>query len=133
MGKSLSGAIVMSLLTASVSSADVELQLRDGRVSIVAKDATVRQIMTEWARVGQTRVVNVERIPGGPMTLELRDVPEDRALAVLLRPLSGYVAAPRPAPMPNLSRFDRILVMPTVAAPRQPTAVTTSAPTPAPP
>jgi hypothetical protein len=118
MGKSLSGAIVMSLLTASVSSADVQLQLRDGRVSIVAKDATVRQILTEWARVGQTKVVNVERIPGGPLTLELRDIPEAQALDMLLRSVSGYMAAPRATAVANLSVFDRIIVMPTVAAPR---------------
>ena len=118
MGKSLSGAIVMSLLTASVSSADVQLQLHDGRVSIVAKDATVRQILAEWARVGQTKVVNVERIPGGPLTIELSNVPEAQALDVLLRSVSGYMAAPRGTAAANLSMFDRIIVMPTVAAPR---------------
>jgi hypothetical protein len=118
MGKSLSGAIVLSLLTASVSSADVQLQLHDGRVSIVAKDATVRQILTEWARVGQTKVVNVERIPGGPLTLELSNIPEAQALDVLLRSVSGYMAAPRSTTVADLSVFDRIIVMPTVAAPR---------------
>jgi len=126
MRRSLSGAIVMSLLTASVSSADVQLQLRDGRVSIVAKDATVRQILTEWARVGQTKVVNVERIPGGPLTLELSDIPEAQALDVLLRSVSGYMAAPRATTVANLSVFDRIIVMPTVAAPRP--AASTAAP-----
>ena len=95
MGKSLSGAIVMCLLTASAASADVQLQLHDGRVSIVAKDATVRQILAEWARVGQTKVVNVDRIPGGPLTLELSNMPEAQALDVLLRSVSGYMAAPR--------------------------------------
>jgi hypothetical protein len=89
-------------------------------VSVVAKDATLRQIFVEWARVGQTKVVNVERIPGGPMTIELRDIPEAQALEILLRSLSGYMAAPRPGPAANLSRFDRIVVMPTVAAARQP-------------
>src|SRR5206468_12423678 len=125
MGKSLSGAIVLSLLTASVSSADVQLQLHDGRVSIVAKDATVRQILTEWARVGQTKVVNVERIPGGPLTLELSDIPEAQALDVLLRSVSGYMAAPRETAVANLSVFDRIIVMPTVAAPRPAAASST--------
>ena len=129
MGKSLSGAIVMALLTASVSSADVQLQLRDGRVSIVAKDATVRQILTEWARVGQTKVVNVERIPGGPLTLELSDIPEAQALDVLLRSVSGYMAAPRATTVANLSVFDRIIVMPTVAAPRPAASAASPAPT----
>ena len=34
----------------------------DGRVTISAKDATIRQILAEWARVGQTRFVNAERV-----------------------------------------------------------------------
>jgi hypothetical protein len=129
MGKPLSGAIVMCLLTASAASADVQLQLHDGRVSIVAKDATVRQILAEWARVGQTKVVNVDRIPGGPLTLELSNMPEAQALEVLLRSVSGYMAAPRGTAVANLSVFDRIIVMPTVAAPR-PTA-SAAAPAPA--
>jgi len=120
---------VGALSIASTAWADVQVTMHDGQVSIVAKDATLRQIMTEWARVGQTMVVNVERIPGGPMTLELRDMPEDRALDILMRSLSGYVAAPRALQSPTLSKFDRILVMPTVAAAR-PAATTASAPPP---
>jgi hypothetical protein len=84
----------------------------------VAKDATVRQILTEWARVGQTKIVNVERIPGGPITLELSNVPESQALDVLLRALSGYITAMRPVETANLSQFDRIIIMPTLASAR---------------
>jgi len=122
--------VAVSLLAASTAFADVQLTMQDGKVTIVAKDATLRQIMTEWARIGQTKVVNVERIPGGPMTIQLTNVPEDQALAILMRPLSGYVAAPRPTLGPNQSRFDRILVMPTLAAARQVTTPTASAPPP---
>ena len=118
MLKSLTGAIGACLLTASAASADVQVLLNNGRVSIVAKDATVRQILAEWARVGQTKVVNVDRIPGGPLTLELSNVPEGQALDVLLRSVSGYLAAPRQTTAANLSMFDRIIVMPTSAAPR---------------
>jgi len=64
--KTLIFAAAACLVGASTASADVHLTMHDGRVSIVAKDATVRQILTEWARVGQTKIVNVERIPGGP-------------------------------------------------------------------
>src|SRR5256885_4954198 len=91
----LFGAAAMVLLSAAAASADVQLSMQNGRVTIVAKDASVRQILTEWARVGHTKIVNIERIPGGPMTLELRNVPESQALEVLLRTLSGYIAAPR--------------------------------------
>jgi hypothetical protein len=121
MGKLSICAIVACLLTASAASADVQVLLNNGRVSIVAKDATVRQILSEWARVGQTKIINVDRIPGGPLTLELHNVPEGQALDVLLRSVSGYMAAPRQTAVANLSVFDRIIVMPTAVAPR-PTA-----------
>jgi hypothetical protein len=113
----------------SVAFAEVQLSLQDGRVTLIAKDATVRQILTEWARVGQTKVVNLERIPGGPLTLELTDVPEQQALDVLLRALSGYMAAPRAVVAANLSRFDRIVVMPTSAPPRAPVSAAAPPPT----
>jgi hypothetical protein len=118
MVKLLTSAMLACLLTASTASADVQVLLNNGRVSIAAKDATVRQILTEWARIGQTKVVNVERIPGGPVTIELTDVPEGQALDMLLRSVSGYMAAPRGTVVGNLSVFDRIIVMPSVAAPR---------------
>jgi len=114
----LAGLVALLVLTASTAFADVTVTMQDGRVTIVAKDATVRQILTEWARVGQTKIVNVERIPGGPMTLELTNVPEGQALDLLLRSVSGYMTAPRPVAAANLSQFDRVVVMPTSAAPR---------------
>jgi hypothetical protein len=106
------------LFAVSTASADVRLTMQNGRVSLVAKDATVRQILTEWARVGQTKIVNMERVPGGPVTLELTNVPEAQALEILLRSLSGYITAPRPVEAANLSHFDRIIIMPTLATAR---------------
>jgi hypothetical protein len=111
--------------------ADVQVSIHDGLVTIVARDATVRQILAEWARVGQAKVVNLERIPGSPVTLELTNVPEQQALDLLLRSISGYIAAPRAVLAANLSRYDRVVVMPTTAAPRPP-ASPGPLPTPAP-
>ena len=83
-----------------------------GRVTVTAKNATVGQILAEWAKVGQTKIVNAERVPGGPVTLELKDVPEAEALEVLLRSAGGYVLAPRRMETANASRYDRILILP---------------------
>jgi hypothetical protein len=126
--KALTFAIVASLMAAVPASAEITVTLNDGRVSIVAKDATARQILQEWARVGQTKIVNVERIPGGPMTIELTNVPEGQALDMLLRSVSGYMAAPRATVAANLSVFDRVIVMPTSAAPRPPVSAQAPAP-----
>ena len=123
-------ALSASLAFALPANAEVQLSLRNGRVTLVAKDATVRQILTEWARVGKLRVVNVERIPGGPLTLEFKDMPEADALNVLLRSLSGYIAAPRTTPAAaDASVYSSISVMPTVAtAPQR--AAASGAPAP---
>ena len=110
---------LLLVLAGSPASAQVQLTIRNGHVTIIAKDATVRQILAEWARVGQTRIVNAERLPGGPLTLRLTDVPEEQALDLLLRNVSGYMAAQRVIADAALSRYDGILVMPTAAPARQ--------------
>jgi hypothetical protein len=111
----LTAAIAAMLLIASPAFAEVHVAMHDGRVSIQAKDATLRQILTEWARIGGTRIINVDKIPGGPVTLVLENVTEMQALEVLLRPLSGYIAAPRAVAAADLSAYDRIIIMPTLA------------------
>ena len=95
----------------------------NGRVTIVAKDATVRQILTEWARVGKTKIVNVERIPGGPLTLELKDVPERRS-ARRAAPHAERLHRRAASRRSRLTRrvFDSIVVMPTIAPPPSRTA-----------
>jgi len=118
------------LALGSTALADVRISIHDGQVSLAAKDATVRQILTEWARVGRTQIVNVERIAGGPVTIEFNNVPEQDALDMLLRTVSGYMAAPRAQVVSDASQFDRIIVMPTSAAPRP--APSAAPPPPAP-
>jgi hypothetical protein len=95
-------------------------------VSIDAQDVTVRQILTEWARVGKTRFVNGERISGGPITLKFEAMPERQALDIILRSIPGYMAMPRATLVADASLYDRILIMPTTtvvaARPQQPAA-----------
>jgi hypothetical protein len=124
---SLAVAAALSLAVSSSAFAEVKVTMADGLVSIVAKDATLRQILTEWARVGQTKIVNIERIGGSPMTIELQNVPESRALDVLMRSSAGYFAVPRPVQQNNLSVYDRLVVMPGTATPRAPVAASVAA------
>jgi hypothetical protein len=98
---------------AAPAGADVQLRIENGQVSLKATNATVRDILAEWARVGQTRIINGERMPGGPITIELNGVSEEQALEIILRSAAGYVTAPRASTLVNASRYDRILVMPT--------------------
>lgn len=120
--RTLAAVVLAGGVASSTAYAEVRLSIDNGRVSLTAKDATVRQILAEWARVGQTKIVNAERVPGGPLTLELKNMPEEQALDLLLRSVSGFLAAPRPVMIANASRFDRVIVMPTAAAARVPTS-----------
>jgi hypothetical protein len=111
---------------ALASAGDLSLTIVDGRVTLVATDVTVRQILAEWARIGQTKIVNGDKLFGPPVTLELHDVPEGKALETVLRSAAGYVVAPRIAGASGTSIYDSISILATSRAP----AVTQAAPSP---
>ena len=98
----------------------VTLRFSDGRVTLVASNAPVRAILAEWARLGGATVVNGERVAGPPVTLELTNVSERQALDVILRGVAGYMLAPRRPGSAGGSAFDRIVILPTSTAPRNP-------------
>jgi hypothetical protein len=95
---------------------DLRLEFNDGYVTLSARDVPVRQILTEWAARGRTRIINGEKVMGGPVSLELVRVPEKQAIEVILRSVAGYLVAARPVAMAGASAFDRIVVMPTSTA-----------------
>jgi hypothetical protein len=109
-------AVALGLLSGPAVAGELTLKMQNGRVTIVARDVPVRQILQEWARVGQTRIVNVEKLAGPLVSLELVDVPEAQALEILLRSASGYMVARRPVPLPGASEIDRIMILPTSRA-----------------
>jgi hypothetical protein len=130
--KTLLGASVLLFWCASPALAgDVTVTMKDGRVTVNAENAPVRQILQEWARVGQTKIVGAERLAGAPLTLQLVEVPERQALETLLRAASGYMAAPRAVPVQNASMYDRILILPTSIAPPATASAPGGRPTPA--
>jgi hypothetical protein len=116
------------LFVATPSAGEVRMAIVDGLVSLDATNATLREILGEWERVGRTRIFNADRVTGDPLTIRLEAVPEERALEILLRALNGYVAAPRATPEAGASRFDRIMVMPGIARPRSAASAPPAAP-----
>src|SRR5687767_853684 len=106
----------LALLPSSAGAGDVHLRIREGRVSISATNASVGQILAAWARVGHTTILNAEKVPSPLVTLEISEMPEREALDLVLRSASGYVAIPRVSNAPDLSTFDRILIMATSTA-----------------
>lgn len=100
------------------SAQQLKLAFNDGLVSLDATSVPARTILVEWAKLGGTKVFGGERITGSPLTLTLENVPEARALEIVLRSVAGYMAAPRGATAtPGASMYDRILVLATSAAP----------------
>jgi len=104
------------LAAAPVAAQQLTLEFNQGLVTIDAAGVPVRTILNEWAKRGGTKVVGSERITGAPLTVKLIDVPEAKALEVILRSVAGYMAAPRSTGQ-GASVYDRILVMATSSAP----------------
>lgn len=115
-------ATAMLLVALPVSAQQVALEIHDGMVTLTANGATVRQVLTEWGRVGGTRVVGAERLSNAPLTLRLENVPEAKALDIILRGAAGFLAATRVMPGSGASTYDRILVLATSTAPTGGTA-----------
>ncbi len=114
-------AVALLLVVAAPGAAqDINLEIRDGHVSLTARNAPVRQILAEWARVGGNTIVNGDKVAGAPVTIDLTDVPERQALDIVLRNVSGYMLAPRQAGTVGASAFDRILILPTSTPPPVP-------------
>lgn len=90
---------------------ELQLTIANGRVTLVADNVPLRTILVEWARIGQTKIVNGEKLTGAPLTLRLLDVPEAQALDIVLRSASGYMAAPRPAGTVGASQYDRVVIL----------------------
>ena len=111
---------VLAVCAAPAYAQAVKLEFNNGRVSLNAQNAPLRTILAEWARLGGATIVNGDRVTGAPVTLELIGVPERQALDTLLRGVAAYMLAPRRDGSIGTSTFDRILILPTSAAPRNP-------------
>jgi hypothetical protein len=107
-------ALVASPAAAQVATPGVSLVIRDGKVTLKAEQASLRQILAEWERQGQVKISGVDKLAGAPVTLTLVDVPEKQALEIVMRGVPGYMAVDRVAQADapaSHSRFDRVVVM----------------------
>jgi hypothetical protein len=110
------------------SAGELKLSMQDGRVTILADNVPLRQILQEWARVGQTQVVNADKLSNQLVSLQLVNATEREALDVLLRSANGYIAAPRATALAGAATFDRVTIfVSSKAAPTQ--AASAAAPT----
>ncbi len=90
----------------------LEITFNNGRVTLVASGVTVPEIMSEWARKGGSRVVNAEKVIGGLVSFEFRDVPEALVLQSVLRSAAGFIAAPRrPGGPTGASEIEQVMIL----------------------
>lgn len=110
--------VALSVVMAAPAFAQqLKLDFHGGLVTVEASNVPVRTILTEWGKIGGTRIVGAERITGSPLTLKLVNVTEAKALETILRSVAGYMVAPRSVAAAGPSMYDRILVMATSSAP----------------
>jgi len=127
------GVILLAALagaaTPAAGQSKLSLTVANGRATLIAEEIPLRQILDEWARVGQTTIVNGDKVTGPPVTVQLVDRPESEVLDLLLRSASGYIAAPRDAASaPGASMFAKVMILPVS---RGPVGSTPSTPPPA--
>jgi hypothetical protein len=110
----------------------IELEFNAGQVSLNARNASARVILSEWARLGGATIVNGADVVGPALTIELVDMPEQQALDILLRGTAGYLLAPRRAGTEGASAYDRVVILATSAVPRNPPPAPVAAAAPRP-
>jgi hypothetical protein len=113
--------IIVGFAAFAAAQAPLQLHISNGRVTLHAQNVPLRTILAEWSKLGGAKIVNGEAVTGAPLTLDLEGVPERQALEIILRGVSGYMLAARQPGSVGVSMYDRIMILPTSVAPRNPT------------
>lgn len=112
----VTGAILAAVGVAAVAApllatGEIRISMDGGRVTVIATEARLADVLAEWTRVGATRFVGSEAIGEETITLHLVDADEEEAIRLLLHAAAGLVAASRPAGGSGASRFDRVTIL----------------------
>ena len=90
----------------------LDLSFNNGRVTLVAKNVTLQEILAEWTRKGSCPFPGADKIVGGKLPpLQYENQPELTVLQSLLRSLSGYIPFPRKVGNPGASMFEAVQVL----------------------
>jgi hypothetical protein len=109
--------VAAALLTCAIpmraqSARKLDISFNAGRVTILAENVTLAEILAEWSRKGGSRIVNAEQLRGTPVMLtEFKDQPEADVLRTLLREAPGYGAAMRPATPAGASTVQTVFIL----------------------
>ena len=117
----VAGAVVGVLAAggASVAAAEeLRIAIGGGRVTLIADDAALGDVLAAWARAGGTRFAGAGPIEAARVSLHLVDCDEAQALRWLLQPAAGYVATWRARSDPGASRYERVEIRAASVPPR---------------
>lgn len=86
-----------------------------GRVTLVAHQVTVRDILAEWARQCGCLIVNAARLGGEPLAVpvQFEHARQSDVLETLLRQAAGYVLTPKQAGSQSVSNYETIYILAT--------------------
>jgi len=102
---------VAAPLTASAER-KLDLSFNNGKVTLVAKNVTLQEILAEWTRKGSCPFPGADKIVGGKLPpLQYENQPELTVLQSLLRTVSGYIPFPRKVGNPGASMFEAVQVL----------------------
>jgi hypothetical protein len=94
---------------------DISFDL-EGRVTLVAENVTVREILAEWGRVGGAYMINADKLTGAPIPMmRFENQPEREVIDSLLRSAAGYILGPRTVRTSGPSQFEAVMILPTSA------------------
>jgi hypothetical protein len=110
------GVATLLALPANATAGELKVAMNGGLVTIIADDVPLSSVLAEWARIGQTKVINGEQI-FTRVTFHIVDTPERKALDIVLRSVAGYMAAERTVAGAGASAFDSIMILPTSRPP----------------
>lgn len=90
----------------------LDIAFNEGRVTLVAENVTLAEILAEWSRKGGSKFVNAEKLGGAPVIpTEFNSQPEADVLRALLRDAPGYGAAMRTAPSASASTIQTVFIL----------------------
>jgi hypothetical protein len=85
-----------------------------GRVTLVAENVTLREVLAEWGRVGGSSMINANRLAGATIpALRFDNRPEREVLDSLLRSAAGYILGPRTVRTSGPSLYEAVMILPT--------------------
>ena len=108
-GGLIGAAIAMSPVVCAAE--ELQFAIAGGRVTLIARDAPLGDVLAAWERAGGTRFVDAGGLDAAPVSLHLVDVPEGEALRLLLRPAAGYLAVARSPRVAGASVYDRVKIL----------------------